>query len=106
MEYHIINLVVPMYERAAIPRLTLLLREERYHIFEMWYLADRLFRVNVTRARLSRCEASKEGGLPAVKACGFPERAQRDGGGGDAMELCERADGIVPPRYGLSVDVE
>jgi len=97
MKDHIINLEIPMYERASIAGLGASLREEVDGVVEMRDLAHGFVGLYVGDGGLGEAEGFEEGDLAVVEAGGFAEGGEGDGGGGGAVEAGELADRVVPP---------
>ena len=97
MKHQIINLVIPMHKRAPVLWLRLRILEERHHLVEVRDLADGNLGLDVDGLRLRQRDGAERRELPVVEAGGLAEGGEVDRGGGDAVELGEGADGVVPP---------
>ena len=99
MIHQIINLKVPMHDVVPVPRPSLRVPEEGDHLVEMRDLADGLVSFNVNGSRLGLGDGGEGFELAVVKARGFAEGGDVDGGGRDAMQLSQSMDGCSPPVF-------
>lgn len=97
MKHQIVNLIIAMHKRRSILRLRLRIAEEPDHLVEMRDLANGLLGLDVDGLCLGFGDGVEGRELPVVEARRLAEGGHVDGGRGDAVELCEGADGGVPP---------
>ena len=104
MEDDVVDFVVAVDERRAIGGLGSRVREESDHLVLVRDFAHGDVGFDVLGGGLGERDGVEGGDLAVVEAGGFAVGAEVDGGGGDAVELCEGGYGGVPPET-LAVSV-
>lgn len=78
VKYHIIDLIVPVHERAAVLRLRRLVFEETHHVHEMRQLSDRFLGLHIHGLCLRLCNCCEGGDLSIIVPRRFSEPLQPD----------------------------
>jgi hypothetical protein len=99
VEYDVVDFVVAVDEGCAVFWLGRWVGEERYHFVLVRDLADWDARLFVFGGGLGVGDCVEGGDLAVVEARGLAVRGEVDGGGGYAVEFCERGYGGMPPGW-------
>lgn len=97
VEDHVVDLVVPVDQGAAVAGLGGGLFEEGDHVIKVGDRADGSLGVDVDSPRLGGGDAAEGFDLAIVKVGGAAKGGEANRGGRDSVELGEGADSVVPP---------
>lgn len=97
---NVVNLVVAVDQCASILRLGFWISEKFNYILIVRSLAYWDLRLDIDRLGLRHRDGAKGLDLATVEARGLAKAGEADRGRRNAVKLCKRRDGILPPVHG------